>query len=211
MLALTVSLGVWQVQRLHWKTALLAEIDQGEARPAVPLRAEPAPFTRVFATGHFLDGSARYGAEVRGTVSGSAMGSYVVTAFATATGETILVDRGWAPDATEPPQPAGTVRVEGYVRPAEHGSALGAKDDPATRRFFALDPQPIGAALGQDHVAPFTLVVLGPPGGIPEPAQAMPRPPNDHLSYAITWFSLAGILVVVFLVFVRQTRKGPVP
>ncbi len=211
MLALTVSLGVWQVQRLHWKTALLAEIDRGEASPAVPLPTDPAPFTRVFVSGHYLDGVARYGAEVRGTASGVAMGSYVVAALAPATGDPILVNRGWAPDAADPPMPAGTVRVEGYIRPAEHGASLGAKDDPAARRFFALDPQPIGAALGLDHVAPFTLVALGPPGGVPEPAQAMPRPPNDHLSYAITWFSLAGILVVVFLVFARQTRKGPVP
>ena len=82
----------------------------------------------------------------------------------------------------------------GYVRPPEHPRWFGATDDPAARRFFALDPAAIGAALGLAEVAPFTLVALGPAGGVPEPAQALPRPPNDHLGYAITWFGLAGLL-----------------
>ena len=49
-----------------------------------------------------------------------------------------------------------------------------------------------------------------PPGAYPEPATAMPRPPNNHLSYAITWFSLSVILVVIFAVFVRQTLQARV-
>ena len=211
MLAITLSLGVWQVERLHWKRALLAEIDRGEARGAVLLGTDPLPFTRVFTTGRFIEASARYGAEVRSIASGPTMGSQVVGALATTDGRTVIVDRGWAPDDASVPTPPGEVRVEGYVRPPDHALMLGAKDDPAARRFYALDPGPIGASLGQQRVAPFTLVVLGPPGGIPEPAQAMPRPPNDHLSYAITWFSLAAILVVVFVVFARQSRKGPLP
>jgi surfeit locus 1 family protein len=81
---------------------------------------------------------------------------------------------------------------------------MGAADDPVHRRFYALDPAKIGASLGYSTVAPFTLVAIGPAGSVPDPIQAMPRPPNDHLSYAITWFSLSAALVVVFVVYVRQ-------
>ena len=51
MLALTLSLGVWQVGRLHWKRDLLAEIDRGETTAPVKLSERPAPFTRVIAEG----------------------------------------------------------------------------------------------------------------------------------------------------------------
>jgi surfeit locus 1 family protein len=37
----------------------------------------------------------------------------------------------------------------------------------------------------------------------------LPRPPNDHLSYAITWFGLAAVLLVVFVVY--ATKKIPQP
>ena len=212
MLALTLGLGFWQVERLAWKTALLAEIDRGEAGAPIPLPREPQPFRRVVVEGEFLPGVARYGAEVRAVQSGPVMGAQLISPLARPGSETVLVDRGWAPlnfDATPPPGPQ---RIEGYVRAPEPASALGARDDPAARRFYALNPGPIGASLGLAHVAGFTVVALGTQPGLPEPAHALPRPPNDHLSYAATWFSLSAALVVIFALFVRQTlQREPIP
>jgi surfeit locus 1 family protein len=49
-------------------------------------------------------------------------------------------------------------------------------------------------------------VALGPtpPNGYPDPAKHLPRPPNNHLSYAITWYGLAAALVVIFVVWARK-------
>ena len=75
-----------------------------------------------------------------------------------------------------------------------------------TRQFFTLDPAAIGAAVGEADPAPFTLVAMGPavPGVYPAPAQHLPRPPNNHLSYVITWYGLAVSLAVIFGVWVRK-------
>ena len=72
-----------------------------------------------------------------------------------------------------------------------------------------LDPAAIGAALGLASVAPFTLVALGPAPTPPRARRsALPRPPNDHLSYALTWFGLAACLLVVFVVYVRKALRS---
>ena len=210
MLSLTLVLGVWQLQRLQWKTSLLAEIDRGEATSPVPLTSDPPAFRRVVAQGRYLPLVARYGAEVRTGPMGAVMGAQLVSPLARDGADPVLVDRGWLPLDSDPAPPTGPVRLEGYIRPAEHRSIVGIPDDPVARRFYTLDPAAIGASLGLRAVAPYTLVVLGPPGTLPEPAQTMPRPPNDHLSYALTWFGLAAALVVVFVVYVRAARrKGP--
>ena len=211
MLSLTLGLGVWQVQRLAWKRALLAEIERGESSPPVPLPAQPAPFMRVVVEGRFLPPVARYGAEVRTTRLGPVMGAHVISALVRPGSDPLIVDRGWAPTEFDPALPGGEVRIEGYVRPAEHPVWMGAKDDPAGRRFFALDPVAIGASLGLERVAPFTLVALGKPDRLPEPAGALPRPPNNHLSYALTWFGLSAALVAVFIVYARQALRPQGP
>lgn len=204
MLTLTVSLGIWQIERLKWKQGLLQAIDQGEAAPAIPLSDRPAAFSRVSVQGRYLPLLARYGAEVRSSAGGAAMGAHVISPLSRDGGVPILVDRGWTPLDQAVDTPEGPVRLEGYVRPPETAAWSAAADDLARRRFFTLDPAKIGLSLGLPAVAPFTLVLLGPPGASPEPAQRLPRPPNDHLSYAITWFSLSAVLVVVFLLYARQ-------
>ena len=205
MLALTVSLGVWQVHRLAWKTDLLASIDRGEAAPPTPLPPNPAPFTKVTVTGRFRPDFVRYGSEVRADANGAIIGAHIVGVLDRPDGPPVVVDLGWAPDTWSGPLPDGPTAVEGYIRPPEQTPLFGTADDPARRRFFALDALGIGAALGALHAEPFTVQALGPPSGIPEPIQALPRPPNDHLNYAITWFALSAALVTVFGVFVRQT------
>jgi surfeit locus 1 family protein len=214
MLAITLSLGVWQVERLHWKLGLLADIDRAEASSPVPLRAapapfEPAPFEKVEVSGRMRDDLAvRYGSEVRTTLSGPTLGAQLVTPLERDGADPVLVDRGWMRDGAPPPQDPGEVRVVGYVHPADHASWFTPKDDPAARRFWTLDPAAIGAALGLPRVAPFILVALGPGDGPgPQPAHALPRPPNDHLGYAITWFGLAACLVGVFAAYARKTLR----
>jgi len=210
MLALAIGLGVWQVQRLAWKTALLAEIDQGESSPAVPLPADPRPFTKVRVDGLLRqDLSALYGIEVRTTQAGPVLGAFLLNPLERPGAEPVIVDRGWVPaDAPRDTTPMPAT-IEGYVRAPEHPVRFGAADDPAARRFYALDPAAVGASLGLGQVAPFTVVALGEAarGVYPAPAQALPRPPNNHFIYALTWFGLAGALLAVFGVYARRLLR----
>ncbi len=209
MVALTLYLGVWQVQRLAWKTALLAQIDRGEAAAPVPLSEAPAPFSKVVVMGRLRPESALYGVDVRATPAGLEMGAQLVRALDRDGAAPVIVVLGWIPESVTLPVPEGSVEVVGYVRPPELPVRFGAGDDPAARRFFALDPVAIGRALGLASVAPFTVVALGPShaGVYPQPADALPRPVNNHLSYAVTWFGMAGVGVVIFAVYARKVLR----
>ena len=87
---------------------------------------------------------------------------------------------------------------------------MDAAPDLRVHRFYALDPAAIGRTLGETDLAPFVLVAMGPPptGGFPDPARAMPRPVNNHLTYALTWYGLAGVLVVIFGLYLRKAARS---
>jgi surfeit locus 1 family protein len=205
MLVILLSLGLWQLERLAWKNAILADIARAEAGPALALAEHPAAFSKVSVVGLPLhDRAVRYGAEVRPTISGPQMGARVIVPLERPGAMPILIDRGWAPIVAQPlDQPTGQTRIEGYVRPGDTRRWMAAHDDISARRFYTLDPAAIATAMGLGEVAPFVVVALGPAQGekYPDPARHMPRPANNHLSYAITWFSLAGVLSVVFGLF----------
>jgi surfeit locus 1 family protein len=212
MLALLIGLGTWQVQRLHWKLGLLAQIDHAEALPGVPLPPDPAPFTKVRIEGRLRnDLAALYGAQGHDLRAGPTMGGQLIVPLERPGQDPVLVDRGWIPATAlgHISGPSGETTIDGYVRPAEHAGAFAAPDDPPHRLFYTLDPQAIGGALGLPHVAPFTLIAMGPTPAseYPDPAQALPRPPNNHLSYAITWYGLAVTLLVIFSLYARKAMR----
>lgn len=206
MLAILIGLGVWQLQRREWKHALVARIEAAETAPAVPLPAVPDPFEKVRVVGRLrTDLHALYGAEVRGDV----LGGQLIMPLERVGADPVLVDLGWVPndDLSKMTLPQGA--VDGFVRPPEHAGVFSGTDSPAKRLFYTLDPGPIGAALGLSRVAPFTLVAIGRPipGVYPDPAVALPRPADNHLQYAITWFGFAVTLLVIFLLYAKKALK----
>ncbi len=212
MLSVLIALGTWQVYRLHWKQGVLAQIAAAESAPPVPLGSSPAPYTKVFATGRFrYDLAVQYGSEVRDTRAGPTIGTYQIVPLERPGAPAILVNRGWIPQQRETAldDPAGEVTVTGYVRPGDTSRWFSAADDVAGRQFFTLDPDAIARAVGEPDVPRFVLVALGPaPANVyPAPADHLPRPPNNHLSYVITWYGLALSLVVVFVVWMRKARR----
>ena len=209
VLAVLLALGTWQVQRLHWKNALLAAIDTAEAGPPQPLGALPLPYAKVLAVGRFDHGrEALLGVEVRGTT----LGSHLLVPLLREGAPPLLVDRGWVPLERDRgvTRPEGEVAVTGYIRPADERDWNSPKDDAPGRRFYILDPAAIGRALDLPPPAPFGLVALAPPGTpptqLPASPTTLPRPNNPHLGYAITWYGLAAALVGVVAAFVLRKR-----
>ncbi|MBR0657324.1 SURF1 family protein [Plastoroseomonas arctica] len=203
-----LGLGTWQLQRLAWKTELLAAIAAAEAGPAAPLGPVAVPFTKVAAAGRFDHArEVILGVELRGTV----LGTRLLTPLVRMDAATVLVDRGWVPlDASAPiVRPEGEVTVTGWVRPAEPGGLFAATDDLAGRRFYSFDPEKIGHALGLARVAPFGLVALGEAAAevLPDPSRTLPRPNNNHLGYVVTWYGLALALLVVFAIWARRRMR----
>ncbi len=213
LVALLVGLGVWQLHRLTWKLAILAEIRAAEARPGIPLSDHPGPYAKVTVAGVLRpDLAALYGDQVETTAQGFAEGGQLIVPLERGAAPPVLVDLGWVPMTDRVPAtlPAGPTLLAGYLSPPDHPGFLSAPDDVPGRRFYTLDPARIGAALGLPRVAPFTLIVLGPrePGVYPMPAEHLPHPPNNHLEYALTWFGLAAVVVFEFGFWARQRLRS---
>ncbi len=213
MMVLLLGLGTWQIQRLHWKEAILARIAAAERAPGIPLPPDPALFTKVRVTGTFDPARvAWFGADVHDTLQTTALGADLIVPLLRPGHLPVLVDRGWVP--TEPAypyaKPEGPVRIDGFIRLRDRPGPFVPANEPAQRRFYWIDPQAIGRSLGLPRVAPFVLVAMGdvPRGRYPMPARHLPQPPNNHLEYAMTWYGFALVLLIIFVRW-TATNRGP--
>lgn len=197
-----LALGTWQLERRAWKLDLIDRVERRVHAPAVPapspaewpsVTAAGQEYRHVRATGVFLPAQTRVRAL---TELGS--GYWVMTPLRLTDGGIVLVNRGFVPAEAAAPAVAATreVTVTGLLRMTERGGAFLRRNDPAADRWYSRDVEAIATARHLGRVAPYFIDADGSaPGGgdpaVPVGGLTVIAFPNNHLIYAITWYTLA--------------------
>ena len=207
LIALTLWLGVWQTHRAEEKTVRQATLEARAKEPAVTLTgavdaAEPLLFRHVRAKGRFVNDGQVF---IDNRVHAGQAGYHVVTPLRLdATGAVLLVNRGWiarGPRYPDPPAvaiPEGDVVVEGIatVPPA---------------RVLELSPDTVSGNVWQNlaiakyaqrfrvHALPVVVLAAPAGGGLTAVTEAPDAGIAKHREYALTWFSLAATVLVLWI------------
>ncbi len=211
---LLVSLGAWQLQRAAEKTALAAAFERKQQQPPADLGSvqglAPAElaYLPVRLRGHFrpqqtflLDNRSR----------GGQYGNEVLTVFETDSGLLALVNRGWVPadparlQPTQvpplPPAPGGlSITGQVYVAP---GKPFLLADEPLEagwpKRIQAVEMAKLAAGISE-KLFPYPIHIrAGQPGALQADWQVINITPARHRAYAVQWFSMAAVLLLLFL------------
>lgn len=219
LFALLCGLGIWQLQRLQWKLALIARVDSHMAAAPVSLEQivamhpDDAQYRRVRLQGRFDHAHEAY---VFTTDAGAAV-YHVLTPFRTNDGEVLIVDRGEVPKEKLDPATraagnvAGDVGVTGVWRAPDAPGLFTPPPDVGHRIWYARDLGTIAAAGHLILSAPVVVEADATPnpGGWPKGGQTVVNFRNQHLSYAVTWFGLAlGLLGIWFAYHISKGRIG---
>jgi surfeit locus 1 family protein len=205
-IAVLLSLGIWQMQRLAWKEAELALIDARivDAPVALPLTADPVldEYLPVTASGRFT------GEMLDVLVSRKQIGAgfRVISVLETEDGRRVLVDRGFLEEAARGlPRETTDVAVTGNLLWPDEVDGFTPEPDATRGIWFARDLPAMAAAL---QAEPMLIIARSDTGDMIEPLPVdSSHIPNDHLSYAVTWFSLAVVWAGMTLLLLWRIRR----
>ncbi|WPZ21110.1 SURF1 family protein [Sulfitobacter faviae] len=210
--AILVALGVWQVQRLAWKEAIIADINNRIAAAPVALPADPDPEADAYLP---VTVSGEIGAQalhVLVSQKQKGAGYRVIAPMALESGRRVLIDLGFAATSNKDAiAPAGTATLTGNLQWPQEVDSFTPEADMDRNIWFARDVELMAETLDTE---PLLIVMREGPG--PDP-KITPLPvdttriPNDHLQYAITWFSLAAIWLAMTVLFLRRRRAPATP
>ena len=235
MVLVFAGLGIWQLQRRTEKHALIVMLNERLAATPAPL---PPPsqwnaltpgrdeFRRVTFSATYapLPDAMVYsaGSAVRDDVSGP--GTWAFLPAQLADGNTIVVNTGFVQNTMQDRAQqdravrrlitGDPVQFTGYIRFPESAGALTPSESVAKRLWFTRDhlamSRVLGWVEGRKIVAPFyvDLESPAPESGIPKPGPLSVRLKDDHLQYAVTWFTLAFAVVIAFGVWWRTQRRA---
>jgi cytochrome oxidase assembly protein ShyY1 len=234
MVALFAGLAMWQLQRRVEKHALIAALTErlAEVPGALPSPAQWSALTPAQDEFRRVSFVATYqprpdamvyssGSAVRDDVTGP--GTWAFMPAALPTGETVVINTGFVQNTMQDREQQDRivarlitnepVTLTGYIRFPEAAGALTPPENLPKRLWFTRDQLAMARALGWGEggrpVAPFyvDLEQPVPASGIPKPGPLRVHLKDDHLQYAITWFGLAGAVVIAFGVWWRAQRR----
>jgi len=208
--AFLLYLGKWQIDRLYWKLDVLKKIDQKIAAAPVLLPAEPSEsvhkYLSVEISGQFLQESIR----VLASKKRYGAGYRIIHVFRT-NGRRLLVDLGFVGLETDYDiDLSSDISLVGNLHWPDEVDNFTPEPDLENNIWFARDVERVASALQTEPI----LIILKDSTLKDKNIKPMPidttHIPNDHLQYAITWFSLAIIWALMSCLFIWTTRQKAV-
>ncbi|WP_138465418.1 SURF1 family protein [Poseidonocella sp. HB161398] len=209
--AILVGLGVWQMQRLAWKEALLAEIEARMELDPVALPADPDPvadrFRPVVLDGRYGEGLALVTVPAEG---GGGVRLRVIRPLELEDGRRVLLELGKvSPEVIDSFQTLPVYRGSGILYWPDEVDVFTPERDKGGNVWYARDIPAMAAELGTE---PLLVIARAGEKGNPLLVPSEPDPariPNNHLQYAVTWFGLAAVwagMTVYWLLRLRRRR-----
>lgn len=211
--ATLISFGNWQLRRLDEKNQFISTIEANIANPALDLsnfQSSLPTYSKVSISGSFIPNNNVY-LYGRRTASPEKDGYYLLSAFSATDGNIYMVSRGWLPhsakDKIYAPSSLEIETIEGIVLPGERKNFFVPDNDKKNNIWFTLDTE-MATQILRTNITDFYIMQINgndlPEKVLPLTATNLSKVRNDHLEYAITWYSLAVCLLVIFILYSRK-------
>ena len=204
-ITLFCALGTWQLYRLQWKMQLMSEITFGlNSTPIEYSNSIKKNYQRVVSDGfyNFKDQIYLYSLNQKGKP-----GFDVITPFETTGKEIVLVNRGWIPKELkklpEINSTQGSTKITGLLRKIYKANIFKPNNDIKGNIWFSVNLDDMEKFTGKKFNN-FIIYLEDIEVKAPSPRKITVDVPNNHLKYAITWYSIAISILLYYLYFRKK-------
>ena len=211
-----VGLGIWQLDRLSWKTQLISEIETRLSNSPVALSKCISNVNRSFYScdyrhikvkGHLWSDNIF---TLLAKTYRKQAGAHILVPLMLENNKAVLINLGWVPQKFPVRELSFNeeVIISGIARIPNNQGWFIPNNDPLRNQWYWIDLAEMSRIVGVELSPVIIEAVMGPdPTSLPIGGQTRIRLPNDHLQYAVTWFALAFFLLVGFCLYYRQYAK----
>jgi surfeit locus 1 family protein len=198
-----IALGTWQIIRLNWKNNLILEIENSLKKPPVQLlQSNQQNYLKIKTSGRvdFEKQIYLYNLNDSGTPGFEVLNPILID------GENYLLNRGWIPFEKKDTPEINILdqnNIEGTLKTQGRKNIFKPDNDIKDNYWFSLNREDISKFTGKE----FSKYIIYLDGNyqLPKPKKITANISNNHKKYAMTWFSLAISILLLYLYF-RKTN-----
>ncbi len=198
------SLGTWQLYRLQWKLNLIEEINSGlKSKPIQFSNYKDKNYQRVVAEGKFNFKKQIY---LYSLNENGKPGYDVVTPFLTSKNNYLLINRGWIEKRDKDKEYINFFnkqKIIGILKKNQKPNIFKPKNDISQNIWFSINLNDLQKFTGLNFQN-YTIFLEGDGNNVPKTKTISAKLTNNHLKYALTWYSVALSILVYFLYFRKK-------
>ena len=202
-ITLFCTLGTWQLYRLQWKQDLIKQISEGlNSTPIKYSQNIEKNYQKVVLTGkyNFKNQIYLYSLNDKGQP-----GFDVITPFETVDKENVLINRGWIKKEFKNSLDINTLskNIQGMLRQANRKNIFTPDNDINENIWFSINLEDV-KKITDKKFNKFIVYLEDQNINIPKPKKITVDVPNNHLKYAITWYSISISILFYYLYFRKK-------
>lgn len=197
-----IGLGSWQLVRLNWKLDLISKIEQSLKKDPINInQVDRKNFVRIIASGK-IDYDKQiylYNLNDEGKPGFEVINPIIVE------NENYLINRGWIPFEMKDKDELYSFEQSnftGTLRLQPRANIFKPENDINNNYWFTLNREDIFKYTGKEFSE--YLIYLGGNYEVPKPKKITANISNNHKKYALTWFSLAISIFLIYLYFRKK-------
>ncbi len=214
-------LGSWQLDRKEQKAELLDQIKRTSYETIsldnIEITAENLNdwlYRKVSIEGRYINGlEARVFANLsnpRGEFGGA--GYWILTPFIVKDNDVLIVNRGFVPQSNISNYPKYNdteydVSIEGYIKRYEKNNIFTPEADLKEKIMYLFNKEDLSEIFGIEIKTIFYIDLIDTSINLPQSNETKLTFSDNHLSYAITWYSLATVLLFIYLYSIIKSRR----
>ena len=197
-------LGTWQLYRLQWKQDLISEITFG--LDSTPIRYSTSinkNYQRVFLNGSYDFKNQIY---LYSLNKNGQPGFDVITPFSTLNGDNVLINRGWIKKEFKNTSEINLIKnkkIQGLLKKIVKKNIFKPENNIKNNVWFSINLNQIKEITGKNF-SNFIVYLEDNAINLPAPRKITVDVPNNHLKYAITWYSISISIFFYFLYFRKK-------
>jgi len=202
IILILISLGFWQLYRLNWKLNLLVEIENSLKNDPIELSAvDIKNFIRVKTSGeiNFDKQIYLYNLNESGKPGFEVINPIIIDS------NNYLINRGWIPFDQKDQSKINLInedKIIGTLKLQTKASIFKPENDIENNYWFTLNRDDIFKYTGKNFSD--YIIYLNGDYKIPKPKVITANISNNHKKYAITWFSMAISILLIYLYFRKK-------
>ena len=197
-----IALGSWQIIRLNWKNNLILEIEESLKKPPVELSKSTVENYLKIKTSGSIDFEKQiylYNLNDNGVPGFEVVNPFFVD------DKNYLINRGWIPfekKDTDKIIKFDGKNIVGTLKKQGRKNIFKPDNDLKKNYWFSLDRKDVLSFTGKEFSE--YIIYLNGNYTLPKPKKITANISNNHKKYAITWFSLAISILLLYLYFRKK-------